>query len=266
MKFSVNELFSRKYPELNKPYPENMEALKKSFGSFQRYLMRLTKSVEYQKSNHGMPCLVGSVGMAPFDLIMDYFRGFKGIMTDLRRRPQEIKEACEALVPIMMANILQGKTSLDPYPLIFFPLHAPTFLNVKQFENLYWPTFRQILYQVSELGGKAIIALEGDWSHLYDFVNDFPNDFAITLMEKDNIVKAKEKIGKTVTLAGGIDLGLLRSGSKEACIDHAKSVIDQCAPGGGFIFSTDKSLLAPGDVNMENYIAVNEVVREYGKY
>lgn len=265
MKFSLNEIFPRKYPELNKPYPQNLEALKNSLGYYQRYLKRMIKSAEFHR-NHDMPSLIGGIGMAPVDIIMDYYRGFKGIMTDVRRRPQEIKEASEALVPIIMANILQGRTTLESYPFVFFPLHAPTFLNAKQFENLYWPSFRKILYQVSELGGKAIIALEGDWTHLYDFVNDFPKNFAIAMIEKDDIVKAKKEIGNTVTIAGGMELGMLRSSSVETCVNHAKSVIDQCAPGGGFIFSTDKSLLAPGDVNIENYIAVNKVVCEYGKY
>ncbi|WKY46159.1 uroporphyrinogen decarboxylase family protein [Eubacteriaceae bacterium ES2] len=265
MGFTLNEIFLRKYPELNKPYPQNLESLKKSFGYYNRHLQRLIKGIEFHRK-YDVPCLTGGVGQAPFDMIMDYYRGFKGIMTDMRRRPKEIQEACEALVPIMMASIMQGRPSLESFPYVFFPLHAPTFLNAKQFENLYWPSFRKILYQVKELGGKALIALEGDWTHLYDFVNDFPKDFAITFIEKDDMAKAKKEIGDTVTLAGGIELGMLRSSSVETCVDHVKSVIDQCAPGGGFIFTTDKSLLSPGDVRIENYIAVNKAVREFGKY
>lgn len=266
MDFSVNTIFGRKYPELTKNYPENLNALKKSLQAYIQYIERLIGSAQYHKENHGMPVLVGGVGQAPFDIIMDYYRGFKGIMTDLRRRPEEIIEAAESMVPLILSSIMQGKPSLESYPMVFFPLHAPTFLSAKQFEKLYWPTFRSVLYQVAEKGGKALIALEGDWSHLYEFVNDFPKDFAVTLIEKDDIVEAKKKIGDTVTLAGGIGLGMLRSAKKEECIDHVKRVIDTCAPGGGFIFTTDKSLLAPGDVNIETYSDITNFVHEYGKY
>ncbi|NLN98627.1 MAG: hypothetical protein GX127_09675 [Eubacteriaceae bacterium] len=266
MGFSLEEIFPRKFPELNKPYPENLEALKNSLASYTRFLNRLVKSGQYNKEKHGMPAIVSGTGQAPFDIIMDFFRGFKGIMTDMRRRPTELAEACDALVPIMMATIQQGKTSLEPYPLVFFPLHAPTYLSTKQFEELYWPSFRKVLYKTAELGGKAIIALEGDWSHLYDFVNDFPKDFAIAMIEADDIFKVKDIIGKTVALSGGIDLSMLRTATKQECLDRVKKVVDYCAPGGGFIFSTDKGLIAPGDVNIENYAAVTEFVHTYGQY
>lgn len=266
MKFALEVIFPRKYPNLNKPYPENLNALRQSLSSFGRFMQRQTASVQFHKDKYGMPVIVGGIGQAPFDVIFDFYRGFKGTMADMRRRPQEIIKACEALEPLLMETILQGRTSLEPFPYIFFPLHAPTFLNKKQFETLYWPTFRNILYKLNELGGKALIYLEGDWTHLYDFVNDFPKDFAFAMIEKDDIFTAKEKIGKTVALSGGIDLGMLRNCTKDQCIDHVKKVIDQCAPGGGFIFSTDKSLLAPDDVNIENYKAVYEYVHTYGKY
>lgn len=165
-----------------------------------------------------------------------------------------------------MKTITGGRTTLDPFPYIVLPLHTPTFLSAKQFEELYWPTFRDVIYQVNELGGKAFIALEGHWEHLYDFVNDFPKDFAIAQLEKDDIFKAKDKIGKNVTILGGFNTALLRSDSKQECLDDVKKVMDKCAPGGGFIFSTDTTLIAPNDVNPENYAAVTNFVHTNGKY
>lgn len=266
MDFSLETIFPRKFPNLNNEYPRNRDALKQSLQAYIGYIQRLVGSAQYHKNMHSMPVLVGSIGQAPFDIIMDYYRGFKGIMTDVRRRPDEVAEAAESLIPLVIAGIMQGKPSLETFPMVFFPLHAPTFLSQKQFEKLYWPTFRKVLYEVAEKGGKALIALEGDWSHLYEFVNDFPKDFAIALMEKDDILEAKKKIGDTVAIAGGIGLDMLRSASKEECLSQVKKVIDHCAPGGGFIFTTDKSLLAPGDANIEVYSEVTHFAHEYGKY
>ncbi|MBF7097667.1 uroporphyrinogen decarboxylase family protein [Alkalibacter mobilis] len=265
MSFTIDEIFPRKYSALRKSYPENVEILKKAKNMFLDYLQRIGHSAQYIKENSGIPTLVSGIGQAPFDVIMDYYRGFKETMQDARRRPEEIIEATNALVPVMMKNIKQGKQNLESYPFVYFPLHAPSFLSPKQFEKLYWPSFKEVLNQTAELGGKAILHLEGNWEHLYDFINEVPKDFAIALLEKDDIFKAKDKIGDTLAICGGIELGTLRA-SKSECIEVAKRVIDKCAPGGGFMFCTDKALLTPGDVKLENLIAVNEFVHSYGKY
>ena len=55
-------------------------------------------------------------------------------------------------------------------------------------------------------------------------------------------------------------------GTKEECLDLAKGLIDDLAPGGGYIFSTNRAMIAPTDGNPENLKAVNEFVREYGVY
>jgi uroporphyrinogen-III decarboxylase len=93
-----------------------------------------------------------------------------------------------------------------------------------------------------------------------------PKGFAIGLVEGDNIFDAKKKIGDNVTLAGGMPLELMKLSTKEKCIDAAKRIIDECAPGGGYIFATSRALLSKGDVNVENLKAVNEFVHEYGVY
>ncbi|AET68160.1 uroporphyrinogen-III decarboxylase [Desulfosporosinus orientis DSM 765] len=261
--YTVNEIFPRKYPELNKPYPQNLEALKESLNYFNKLIQRSVAGMQFSKDNYGIPTITGAVGEGPLDLIFDFFRGFRGTLGDLRRRPEELKEAAEAVLPLIMSVITMGQPTLQPFPFIFLPLHVPTFLSPKQFGEFYWPGFRKLLYQIKALGGKALIYLEGNWEHLYEYVNDFPKDFAVCILEKDNIFEAKKKIGDTVTLCGGIDLGMLRAASKQECIDHVKEVVDKCAPGGGFLFSTDKLLLAPGDVNPENLKAVNEFVHSY---
>lgn len=264
--YTVNENFLRKYPALNKPYPENLNSLKKSFRFFIKKAMKAQNSIKYMKENLDMPIIKTMPAIAPVDLIMDYYRGFKGVMIDIRRRPQELLEAAEASIPIIMAHITKGQTSLSSFPFVFFPLHIPTFLSPKQFEKIYWPSFKKVLNNIYNLGGNVLLYTEGNWEHLYEFINELPKDFVTVLLEKDDIFKAKDKIGNNVTIAGGLPLNMLRYSSKDECIEHSKRVIDKCAPGGGFIFTTDKMALAPGDYNAEKLIAVNEFVHNYGKY
>ena len=47
----------------------------------------------------GFPSSYGGFSQVPFDTLGDFFRGTKGIMLDLYRRPDKIMAACEKLLP-----------------------------------------------------------------------------------------------------------------------------------------------------------------------
>ena len=52
---------------------------------------------------------------------------------------------------------------------------------------------------------------------------------------------------------------MLRLNSKQECIDKAE-ILDKAAPGGGYMFCMDKSILSLADAKPENLIAVCEFV------
>lgn len=53
--------------------------------------------------------------------------------------------------------------------------------------------------------------------------------------------------------------------SRQENIDFAKRVIDHCAPGGGFLFTTDKAWNSPDDIT-QNLVDVYNFAHEYGVY
>ncbi|HCX63852.1 MAG TPA: uroporphyrinogen decarboxylase, partial [Eubacteriaceae bacterium] len=152
------------------------------------------------------------------------------------------------------------------FPFVFNPLHLPTFLGPKQFGKHYWPSYKKVLLAIHEMGGKVLAMLEGDWHNFYEFLQELPKSMLIGAVEKDDLAVVKKEVGDTITLVGGVPLSMLRHNSKQQCIDETKRVLDHCAPGGGFIFANDKSLLSPGDIKIENLIAVNQYVKENGTY
>lgn len=225
---------------------------------------------EYYKNEFGLPYMISGGGLAypPLDMLFDFLRGFKGTMIDLRRSPEMVLQAVEALYPIAQGNIpiSDSDKNLDPFPFVMTMLHSPTYLSSKQFDKFFAPTYERILSRVHAAGKKMFVYLEGEWAQHYDWLNSLPKNFLTGIVENDDIVKMKKKVGDNITLIGGMPLNVLKYESKEFCIDYAKRVVDECAPGGGFIFGTDKVLQCPGDVNPENYIAVNNYVYEYGGY
>lgn len=92
-----------------------------------------------------------------------------------------------------------------------------------------------------------------------------PKNFAFGIVEGDDIFEEKS-IGGIIFLIGGMLLQILKYGTPEQCKDYAKGVVDECAPGGGFLFGTSRELLSKGDLNYENLVETYDFVRNYGKY
>ncbi|OAT80756.1 uroporphyrinogen decarboxylase family protein [Desulfotomaculum copahuensis] len=265
--YTVHKILPRRYSELARPFPRNSLALAKGAMLFMQYLSFFGPVFEKWKQVYGMPVLAAGTTIAPLDVIEDYYRGFKGIILDIKRRPDDVKAACEALLPLMirMAKISFGGPPAG-FPPIFIPLHIATFLRPVDFKEFYWPTFRRLVETLAETGYTCIIFFEGDWEPFLEFLTELPRGKVIGLMESTDMKKAKAVLGNTMCLAGNLPTTLLNYGTEEEVIAYARELIDTVAPGGGFIFTTDKSLLSPNDAKAENIRAVNRFVREYGVY
>jgi uroporphyrinogen decarboxylase len=80
-----------------------------------------------------------------------------------------------------------------------------------------------------------------------------------------DIAQAKRDFGKRTCLLGNIDCSfLLVYGSPDEVRQSVKETIAEAAPGGGYIISSSNSI-HPG-CKPENYLAMVEAAREYGRY
>ncbi|NLN07651.1 MAG: hypothetical protein GX167_08540 [Firmicutes bacterium] len=199
----------------------------------------------------------------PFDFIADFLRGFSKIPLDMRRRPEKLLAAMEALMPYL---IYQGRNKIkSPLGCNMIMTHMAAFLSTKDFEKFYWPTFYKICHICAERGQAVSIFLEGDWTRFLDYLQELPQGTRL-YMEYGDPRKFKDKLGKKMILGGFYPLTLLKHASKEKCLDKAKELIDILAPGGNYYFCFDKGALNLNDINPENYIAVMEYVLENSKY
>lgn len=264
LKFMANKLFPRKFPALHQSYPNNLESLKEATVALADFVQARQKVNAAAQKEYGIVPIAGAKAYAPADVIFDRLRGFKGFSLDMRRCPDKVVAAAEALFPMYMQLAASGMAGDFPYALS--TLHAPTFLGPKNFERFFWPTFKKMLLKIHEMGSKTILFMEGNWTPLYDYLNELPKSSAIALLESDDVFEAKKRIGDKLTIVGAVPTSLLKYGSKAECLDFAKRIIDECAPGGGFMLSVEQALLSAGDVNIENLKAVNQFVHEYGVY
>jgi len=185
-------------------------------------------------------------------------------MRDIKRCPDKVAEASDVLVDLLIKKTLgvARQPAEDCFVQLF--LHLPQFIRAKEFEKVYWPSFKKYVDTITAHGHKIVILFEKNWEHLYEYIQDLPKGKILGLFEEDDLRKAKRVLGNTMCIAGGIKVNDLRYGTKEQCIDIVKELIDDLVPGGGFILTTDKGLIAPDDAKPENLRAVTEFVVQHG--
>ena len=266
LKFIMEKLLPRKFPALRVPEPRrSMVFAKGAIQWFDYFQSAMGPTAFTLASKYGLPIFFSSSTEMPLDVMADYFRGFQGVVMDVRRRKQELIEACEALYPIMLAAAIGNQVS-SAYPTVFIPLHIPTYLKPKDFEDVYYPTFKRMLNDIIKVGRRPALFMEGDWAPYAEFFQDLPKGAVVGMFEHGDHKAMKKNYGNTIALVGGMPLQTLNYATKEELTKLTRQLIDDMAPGYGWLFGFDKSWLAPNDANAENLWTVIETVRKYGVY
>jgi uroporphyrinogen-III decarboxylase len=264
-RFFIDKIWPRRFDLMAKEYsPEKYEqfvAALEENGKGGKVAGPIAKALEEEAS---VPCMFVGGLTNPVDLIFDYLRDFDGTMRDIKKRPEQVRDAGLAMVDWM----LQLATMGPPHPdkMLVAPMHLPTFLNPKDFEKVYWPSWKKLAEEVTNRGYRIVYLFEGKYEHLYEFMQDLPKNKIAGVFEHDDLKKTKEKLGETLCICGGMPTSLIQNKTKQQCIDQVKEVIDTIAVDGGFILTSDIPMMFKNDGKLENYRAVNEFVHEYGVY
>lgn len=207
----------------------------------------------------------GSMGFAeaPYDFIGDQLRGFSGISMDIRRDKKRLKAACEAVLPLIFYWGLPKNPHAEGST--FTPLHMPTFMREKDFEDIWLPTYVKMTQQWAACGVRTKAFCEDNWMRYLDHLLELPGGTELWFEYGDPKI-IKEKLGKKFILTGLYPMSLLKTGTKQEVIDKAKELLDIMMPGGGYVFGLDKNPLTLGDINIENYFALTEFLTDYGVY
>ncbi|NLA87114.1 MAG: uroporphyrinogen decarboxylase [Clostridiales bacterium] len=250
---------------INNPYRSMMSMYQSALGqaATQKESFDLIKKLNEKYGFHtGEPG--GRTGCyAPLDILTDTLRSLSGMAMDIRRMPDKVAAAVEAIYPInYRAGIPQV---INNYSVSFFPLHMATFMKEKDFVTLFWkPWFRQVTDYAS-LGLHTAAFCEHDWMRYLDYLYELPTDTQLQFEQGDPKL-VKEKLGRKHILTGLFPLSIMRTASKRECIDKTKKFLDIMMPNGKFIFSFDKTPLTYEDVDLDKLIAICETVREHGVY
>lgn len=253
--------------------PESMEATHKLLEAGQASLNYLAFLASFDKEMHalGFPCWHGGLAGAPFDAISDTLRGTSGMVLDMYRQPEAVKEACEKFARMLLDTAVSA-AKINGVPIIFIPLHKGTapsrdgkggLLSLKQFEEFYWPTLRKVMLGLIDNGLIPNLLIEGDYTSRLEIIKDVPKGKCIYHFENVDIHKAKKILGDRVCFRGSVPMRLLCTGTPQEVRDHCKELIDVLGEGGGFLMDAS---MASEDAKPENVRAMIEFTKEYGVY
>ncbi|ACL19875.1 conserved hypothetical protein [Desulfitobacterium hafniense DCB-2] len=206
---------------------------------------------------------IGGVTEAPYDFLADVLRSFTEISKDIRRCPDKIAEACDAVLPYLQRCAVSPMSS--NYNRTMIPVHMPPFMNTKQFEKYFWPSFKQLVQFIYERGSNCWLLLQGDMVRYIDYINELPGNPEVR-HEYGDMKEVLERTNKKHIISGLYPVTMLETSSEKECMDYARKTVEILGQNGNYIFNFDKPILSLDENSMQNLRAVIATVRKYGEY
>ena len=229
-----------------------------------REVLKWTGAFGQKMTSLGFPPASGGFAQVPFDTLGDMFRGTRGIMMDLYRRPDKVLAACERLLPVMIDAAL-GSVKRSGWPVVFIPLHKglDNFMSEQQFLKFYWPHMKALLEALIRNGITPWVLVEGVCNNRLKHFADVPPGKVVYHFEATDIFKAKEVMRDRCCIRGNVPASMLATGTPDQVREYCKKLIDICGAGGGFIMDASTTL---NDARVENVQAMFDFTREQGAY
>ena len=216
----------------------------------------------------GLPPLSDGFGGGPggpaFDQMANTFRGWKGIITDMYRRPDKLIAAMEKINKGAMARITPADPNKKgPQFSGGGAIHrgSDRFLSKKQWETFYWPTWKKSMMKSIEMGYMVNIFAEGFCEGRFEYFLELPKGKVMIRFTDTNMFKAKEVLGDHCALMGSVPLTLLQMGSPSEVDEYCRKLIQVCGKGGGYILRSDTDFIQ--EARPENVKVMLDSVKKY---
>jgi hypothetical protein len=212
----------------------------------------------------GYPVSTSAIAVAPFDVISDFMRGMRGAMLDMYRCPDKLVAAQEKILPTLI-GAAATMAQMGNNNRVFIPLHrgADGFMSLEQFERFYWPGLKALILGLIDLGLTPCPFFEGKYDQRLEYLKELPAGKVVGMFDHSDLFKAKEVIGDTMCIVGGMPLSLLQTGTPEQVRGLTRKLCEEVGEGGGFIMSSSTVL---DEAKPELVRAWVDATREYGQH
>ncbi len=265
-------------PESNVYAEVDSSLLRGGIPAFERLVERMeasTPSVEGLDFTH-VDWIVGEIGSQIF-LVgnVDIYLGFASaaasvIFETIASRPDLYARYLDAQLGqtflFLQAQVQHGVEAViggEDWAGKSGPLISP-----RHYRQLVLPRMQKLVAECHRLGVPFIKHTDGNITRLeQELLVDSGIDAyqAIEPVAGMDIARLKQRYGSHLTLMGNIDCAyLLCNGTPEEVAAETRRVIEAAAPGGGFVLTSSNSI--HNGVRLENYMAMLETARRFGRY
>jgi uroporphyrinogen-III decarboxylase len=215
---------------------------------------------------------MGARAEHPLDLLQSY-RGINQLVMDMYTMPDKLLEFMYWLADyeVMQASqeaVAMGAGELPGAETIFFYNGAPPGLPPDLYDKLYIPVGKRMIDAWVERGFNIWCHYDNDQTphleSLKTYADGIPKGHVLLDFEKTDMKKAKEVMQGTMCICGNVPSMLLVYGTPEEVDAYCKKLIEDCAPGGGFILGAECE--TPWDSKRENVVAMKQAAVKYGMY
>lgn len=184
---------------------------------------------------------------APLDLLADFMRGTKNLLSDLHGVPDWVVDACEVLVELVVRQASVMKKYCKTKDLLL-PLHLPTLLSRKDFARYYHPTYEKLLTRLLKEGFRLLVLVEGNADRFVDLLAQVDSPELILHFENTRLDLCLEHFhNKTTQISGFYPTPVLQYGDLEECLEEVRKLKKALNGMPNYIFSTNKVLLGSED-------------------
>ena len=246
--------------------PDVQKALKALMAAGDEAMTWIQHIVGFEMKVRGMgyPTFIGGAAKAPFDMIGDTLRGTKGIMMDMFRQPAKLVKAMEHITPLYIKQAV-GMATQAKNPMVFIPLHkgADGFMSDDQFKKYYWPTLKALILGLAEEGCIPFLFCEGGYNSRLEYLKELPKGSCFWFFDRTDMKEVKKAVGGNLCIGGNVPAGLILTGTPDQVKDYCKGLIDDIAPGGGYIMAFGTAM---DEGKADTIHAMIDFTKEYGVY
>ena len=199
---------------------------------------------------------------APYDMLADNIRGFLNVPMDLYEIPEKVTAAIDIMTEYALQNVRRLKNTGSKY--CFMPLHGGTddFMSLEDYRTFYWPSLRRVIEEIINCGMIPYVFCEGRYDTRLEVLREVPRGKVIYMFEQVDIARAKAVLGDTACICGNLPTSLLLYGKPHEVVDETRRLLDECAPGGGFLMDCSIVLDHYKEENLEAWF---DTTLQYGR-
>ena len=243
-----------------------------SFDDLEKYVFPRSEDFDYsrfEKAGSHLPDGMGVIGQYGDIFTMTWeMMGFESFSMALFENPDLIRALNDKLGELVL-SMFEYFAQSDAVDVIWYSddiaFSDSLLMSPQVLHEYFFPWLKKIGDLCKAAGKPLIYHTDGLlWDVMDDIISCGVDALHPIEPKAMDLAEVKKRYGDKLCLIGAVDVDMLCRGTAEQIDQQVKHNIETAAYNGGYIAGSGNSI--PDYVNFENYLAMLEAVKKYGRY